>query len=513
MRRLCLLLTLLAVGVPTGASPGALSLQRQPDDPTTRPTPPVFRPDVRKRPGHYSKADWRRAIDSVWGEGLPTETKLAVMDSFKFKMDRLYACFNNLDPARWDSLYAAFRAEVEDTVSRGRFAAMMGQSAMALREPHTYLDDRLVCEQTELLPGVPVFVIAGWRWDTHFGAGLTPLEDSSLLVYEVDDNHPLGIVPGDVILGYDRRPWTECCRELLEAQLPIGRRFRWAAEDRSLAHTLLVSAGQNWHLFDTVDIVRYASGDTVHLPTSLMVGYEPDLVCCEELDVPGVPKPDLDSMIAVSWGIIEGDSIGYIYVWAWVWDAASKFRQACSTLTAASSLKGIIIDYRYNEGGQDDNTAMGGYRFLFSSESTFSFCGCTRSDPVNRFAMRVVRPPSHYAIAGKDTGYSKPLAVLTGPGAWSMGDWETYRTALRPGNTRTFGKPTNGAFIGNLSSLYIHNDFQGQYAYQDLRRYDDSAGYLTHIAFEPDTAVWHTREAVAQGRDAVVEAAIAWINA
>ncbi|MFO7651706.1 MAG: hypothetical protein R6X13_10265 [bacterium] len=477
-----------------------------------RPAAPTYRPAVTKKPGHYTRTDWQLAIDSAWGEGLPRDTALAVLDSFYAMMNHSFGCFNNLDPTRWDSLYAAYRVEVEDTVSRGRFAAMISHMAMALQEPHTYLDDILVCEQTALLPGVPVFVLAGWRWDDHFGAGLTPLEDSSLLVYDVADNHPLGLVPGDLVLGYDRRPWTECCRELLEAQLPVRRRYHWAAGERSIAHTLLVSAGQNWHLFDTIDIVRYAGGDTVHLPTALMVGYEPDIVCCEQIDIPGVPKPNLDSLKAASWGVIDGDSIGYIYVWTWIWDAARQFRLACSTLAAAPSLKGIIIDYRYNDGGQDGREPMGGYRFLFSSETTLTFCGCARSDPGNRTAMRVLTQPWFYAIAGKDAGYSRPVAVLTGPGAWSMGDWESHRTALLH-SARTFGKPTNGAFIAGSDIIFIHRDFRGRYANRDLRRYDDSTGYMTHVAFEPDTLVWHTREAVAQGRDAVVEAAIAWINA
>ena len=68
---------------------------------------------------------------------------------------------------------------------------------------HTKVDQELVHFQTPLLPGVPLMTVGGWGNNGHFGAGLTPLEDSSLLVYDAVNNHPLDLVPGDKVLGYD----------------------------------------------------------------------------------------------------------------------------------------------------------------------------------------------------------------------------------------------------------------------------------------------------------------------
>ena len=177
---------------------------------------------IPKQTGHYDSTDWRRVIDSTWGPGLSIPEKLAIFDSFWGAIDASFACFNNL-VVNWDSLRTAYRREIQDTVSRGRFAAIMNHLAMALVDAHTFAADRPVNFGTELLPGVPLWAVAAWNDVGHFGAALTPLPDSSLLVYRVVHDHPLGLQPGDVVLGYGRRRWTEILAELQDAQLPIYR--------------------------------------------------------------------------------------------------------------------------------------------------------------------------------------------------------------------------------------------------------------------------------------------------
>jgi len=198
----------------TTTFPGGVELRVLHDKPPVQNFPPPHW--IPKQPGHYSLTDWRRVIDSTWGPGLPVSEKLAIFNLFWHKMDSSFACFYNLD-VDWDSLRTVYRSEIEDTVSRGRFAAIMNHLGMALRDGHTYIRDQLVCRETELLPGVPLWVVGAWRNAGHFGAGLTPLADSSLLVYRVVDDHPLGLARGDVVLGYDRRSWTDILRELKEA--------------------------------------------------------------------------------------------------------------------------------------------------------------------------------------------------------------------------------------------------------------------------------------------------------
>ncbi len=509
MKAIALMVICVMAGLTGTAMAVEFSTHLPGENPFERPSKPTFRPSITKQPGHYSTDDWQRAIDSVWGEGLPVETKLSVFDQFRDVIDAQFACFNNLDATRWDSLRVAYREEIEDTVSRGRFAAMMSHLAMSLDELHTFAVDTHVCSGTVLVPGTPVHVIGGWRYDDHFGAGLTPMPDSSLLVYDVAEPHPLDLQPGDVILGYDGRPWTQCYHELLDAQLPIRRRWWWGSSPSSKPHTLLISAGMNWHLFDTIDVKKRSSDSVVHLPTSLMVGHSIYEHFSEQMDIPGVPKPNIGAMEAVTYGVIDDTRIGYIFGWVWMWNAGQEFYEACSVLTSDTTLAGIIVDFRYNEGGYS-SMSDDGLSILFG-DTVETDCICIRADTVHRCSLVVSIPASEIAIEGRPPGYDRPIAVLLGPGCYSSGDHVAFRIKHHP-MARTFGKPTCGAFIGGTSHIYPHADWSVRYATLERRVAADSSYYLTHRGFEPDTFVWHTREAVADGRDAVVEAAIAWID-
>jgi hypothetical protein len=75
---------------------------------------------------------------------------------------------------------------------------------------------------TPLNPGTPILVDVSadgvfLGGVSHFGAGLTVLPDGSLLVYMVTPNHPLGLEPGDIVLGYEGVPWKNLVRELIAA--------------------------------------------------------------------------------------------------------------------------------------------------------------------------------------------------------------------------------------------------------------------------------------------------------
>ena len=178
---------------------------------------------IPKGPGHYTVEDWQAVIDSTWGQGLPTADKLAIFDTFWNTIDDDFAGFQNLD-VNWDSLRDVYRPEVEAGVSRGRFAGIMSHLKLALREAHTVVLDEGVWGDS-LEPGVPLLVNQGayhYADHGHFGAGLTPLPDSSSVVYKVVDSHPLGLELGDVVLGYDGLPWKDLYRELLDAQLPVS---------------------------------------------------------------------------------------------------------------------------------------------------------------------------------------------------------------------------------------------------------------------------------------------------
>ncbi len=464
----------------------------------------------KKTPGHYSKSDWAAAIDSTWGEGLTVETKLEIFNLFWNKIDWYFACFQDLT-VDWESLGRIYHNEIADTVSRGRFAAIMNHLAMALKESHTNCEDNLVCVYTASEPGVPLLWVGGWGDNGHFGAGVTPLPDSSLLVYKAIANHPLGLVPGDIVLGYDGVPWKMLYQELLTAQLPIHG-WWWGCSESSYLHSWLVSAGLNWHLFDTIDIHKYNSGNTIHLPTARLAELDTVFFCTEQMDIPGVPMPDYYNEQLFSYGLIEDTQIAYIYGWGWFWEAEDEFYDAIDDIMNNYETTGLIIDFRMNYGGNMSMSNPGLSLLFNTADTTVGFA--VRSDPNNHFAMEPAPngPPSAYIIPGDSlTFYDKPIAVLTGPGAISSGDQVALRMKFHP-RSRFFGKSTATAFNAPTVLNLGTGGWYCRYAEADAYLVTEPENYLTHDEFEVDEEVWHNPNDVAQGIDAVVAAAMNWID-
>ena|GEM_PF-2687776 len=474
--------------------------------------PPTFTPSFTvKQPGLHGMSDWPQAIDSIWGSGQPTETKLAIFDKFWKTVDERFACFQGLD-VDWTALRDRYRPEIAAGVSRGRFAAIMNHLSLALRESHTGAFDTLVNFRTAARPGVPVQYVGGWGFNTHFGACLTPLPDDSLLVYRAVPNHPLGLEPGDRILGYDGRRWRDLYPDLLRAELPL--RGSWGASPTSFDHAFMMAAGQNWHLFDVIDIARHRNGETAHLPTAVLDVPFPTLFCSEQLDVPGVPSPWFYRSDLVRWGVIENTQIGYIYVYGWVEDAGNEFLEAvlALALSANRQTEGLIIDFRMNIGG-NMFLSNAGLNLLFKDRTpTISFA--ERRDPADHFFMEEPFEGywRYYVISDKPDSffYDRPIAVLTGPGAGSSGDQVALRMTFHP-KARTFGKTTATAFNGPML-IDLPEDWSARYAVADAYRLTDPANFLTHDEFVVDFPVWLTEEDVAKGKDTVVEKAVRWIQ-
>jgi hypothetical protein len=94
---------------------------------------PVNNSPFIKRPGHYTRTDWQQLIDSLWGPGLPTATKLQIFDKYWNTIDSAFACFNNLS-INWDSLKQVYRPQIAAGVSRGRFCAILTHLTLMLQE-------------------------------------------------------------------------------------------------------------------------------------------------------------------------------------------------------------------------------------------------------------------------------------------------------------------------------------------------------------------------------------------
>ncbi len=451
------------------------------------------------------KYDWRAREDSLWGT-LPAAEELRVFDSLWAMIDQHFAAFQNLN-LDWDSVRSVFRPEVEQGVSRGRFAAILSQLALALREPHTRIGDPRVVDVTKGVPGVPILFGGGWGNDASFGAGLTPLNDSTDLVYKTIPAHPLGLVPGDIVLGYDGVPWKRLFRQLLAMQLPISYTSYWGGNDAAFTETWLQSAGHNWHLFDTIDVVKYASGDTEHLPTNLLEGKDLSLFCSEQLPVGGVTIVDsINARKDVSWGIVQGTNIGYIYSWSWLYDSY-HFYDAMDSLTQIKKVDGLILDFRTNGGGYVSNADQG-LSFLFPSEPPIIYLA-QRGSLVDHFSMA---PYTQFILYPDSTRYyDKPVAVLMGPNSVSANDFVATQLRNSP-HVRFFGRSPASGYVspagGEIDSVCV-------FLYGWLNGYvleDSVPHYLTRVQFPMDETTWLTPAGVARGEDDVAAAAIRWVQ-
>ncbi|UCD29676.1 MAG: hypothetical protein JSV03_04125 [Planctomycetota bacterium] len=510
-----------SVAADNGPTPGK---RLQVSEDFLREAPPAFRDQfVPKHPpenylpksrGHYTREDWQAIIDSTWGPGLPFQDKIAIWEQFWNIIDDEFACFHHLDSALWDSVYALYTPEIHGGVSRGRFSAILMHASMALREGHTKALDMGVAG-TEQLPGVPLVKCGGMGDHSHFGAALTPLPDSSLLVYKAVDPHPLGLVPGDIVLGYDGVPWKTLYRDLFDIELPMGFGW-WGCSEPTFTHRWLCAAGSNWHLFDSVDVVKYATGDTVRLGTDALIGQETNLWATEQMPVPGVPMPDFYADQTVTYGIIEGTTIGYIYGLGWWANAESEWLEATVAFATEYETTGLIVDFRSNFGG-NMWLAYPGLEILFDTV-VYTVGFKERCDPDDRVELCTSVSHAYYRIIGDTaTCYDKPIAVLTGPAAASSGDQIALAMLYHP-LAKAFGKPTSAAF-NHPSSTDLHQDFFFWKAVTDAYQVRDRDLYLTHTVFPGAQdfpwieyeEVWLTPDGVAQGRDDVVEAAMAWI--
>lgn len=465
-----------------------------------------------KSPTQFTPDEWRAIIDAQWGADVPAFRQRLVFDRWWNDVNRNFGLFHKLD-FDIDDFRARYRPEVEAGVSRGRFAAIMNHFGYRLDDLHTYVWDNVV-RSTPMNKGVPLHVIGQWGTNQRFGALLTPLADSTVVVYRVAPNHPLGLELGDLVLGYDGMAWKDIYPKLMEAELPLFLNSVNGSSPSSHLHYHLQAAGLNWHLFDTIDILKYSTGDTLHFDTNLLAGQSVTLWGRETMDIPGVVWPDRSAGDRVSWGIVEGTRVGYVYVTSWSFTPQfrirEQFEEAIDSLMHHVPTDGLIIDLRFNTGG--GALAREGLQLLFN-EVTPTVGFDKRNDPTDRLSMQPdpSRLEANLIIqADPTTYYDKPIAVLMGPGSISAGELESMRLSFHP-RARIFGKPAAG---GNSGSDFISlgdNDWFASRASGPLYLVPGRV-YMAHTSFQPDEYVWFDRDDVANGIDTVVEAALDWIS-
>lgn len=505
MTLISILALALAVGAPGAAVDADLISPVVPftyDQPSQHPAPNL----IRWIGTPASRTDWQTLIDATWGPGDPAGVQLQIFNSFWYDIDYNFACFNGIDD-HWDDLRTQYLDEVTGGVSAGRFSAILSQLSLSLRESHSKAYDTDVLATTQQ-HGVPLLMASafGGRAST-LGAAVTGMADGTGLVYRVNEDNPLGLEPGDVILGYDGRPWLELRDELVVAELPVSG--MWGSSPMSWDDLWAGAVGANWHLFDTMDVVKYATGEQVALNTHAVDGYYNWLNATDQLPV-GIPFPDPVAEEYVTWGVVDhgGGEIGYIYVYAWTGTAGEMFDAAVIDLIDNHDTAGLIIDFRHN---------MGGNMFLSSDALSRLFDAPTPTiDWYDRYsfgdhlAMRDLNIWVHYVIPNDpEYSYLNPIAVLTGPAAVSSGDQVAYRMTFHP-TTKIFGRSTAAAF--NAPEFDVVDHYRLINATAECGPVAFPYTYLTHQDFPVDWPCWLTPDDVAVGTDTVVEAALDWIE-
>jgi len=465
-------------------------------------------------PSEFTNAEWASIIDAAWGEGASIESKLALFDSWWNELNLRYGGFHNHD-TDLDALRDKYRLEVAEGVSHGRFSGIMTHMTYQLEELHTYLFDRTV-RNSPMRKGVPMMVIGQYGNNNRFGALLTPLPDSTLLVYEVLPNHRLGLQRGDKVLGYDGVLWKDLYPKLIEAELPLFVNPVNGSTPESNYYYAMHAAGLNWHLFDTIDIVQFATGDTLHFNTNLLVNENRTLWGKEQIAPPGTRWPNRSAGQRIGWSLIEDTKIGFVTVTSWSFDAQfdirAQFEQAVNEFMNTEGIEGMIFDFRYNTGG--GALAREGLQLLFND--TVPTVGFDRRVPGSADPLAMEPDPQRFefnlVIRGDpNTFFDKPIAILIGPGSISAGELEARRMSFHP-RARIFGLPAPGGNTGsdfiNIGSTdwFVSRAHSTQYLVSTRE-------YLTHIGLQPDERVWFTQEDAANGVDTVIKAAMDWINA
>jgi hypothetical protein len=459
--------------------------------------------------------DWDERVDETWGPAPDAATRGALFEEIWQTLRSDYACFDALG-ADWTARRDLFATRIAGAESFGRFAQVLMDLTWDLEDPHTYVRSERVC-RADLSARPPISLSGVSTSSSLLGVCATATDSGELVVYRTSPQHNLlGLEIGDEILGYDDEPWAENLARMEAAALP--RCGRTSPVTAAREHSELSSAPMNAHLFHTVQLRRTRTGETESVELGPVLeavapeGARSTLLCTSQLRVDGVPfpareLPDLEAADGVSWGILPGTNIGYIYVYRWLDDDALAFEAAVDELW---NTDGLIIDQRFNLGG----------RYVLVLHGLPMLFGATT--PAVDFYSRVPSSEDPTAIefsfatevlAAPETSYDEPIAVLIGPDAMSGGDLFPYVMAKHP-RARLFGKPTAGGF-GGIAMPIDPDDRIGDLTLTltDRQMVEPTTDvHLEGYENTPDTPVWLTKADIHAGVDTVVAAARAWIE-
>lgn len=444
-----------------------------------------------------------------WGPAPPLAKRLEVFDAIADDLDANYVFDGaSLD---WKATRPRLRARVEGAETFSELYRVFTDLSRGLRDSHNAFVSTKVCA-TPLSKRPPLLRgFTGGQGPGPSTSGFcgTALDDDSVLVYRVDEDNPAGLVPGDRIVGFDGKGLRPLLREAIATLPYCGSTAGHSKSDDLL---MITSMAYNPHLYQTMDMVRGATGEARSIPTEGLLDVElPALVCNEQIATaipfPWSTREDARTRSPVSSGVLPGTNIGYIYVYGWIGDVKDAFAAAVTELQGTSAL---IVDTRMNIGG-NLFASYPALRILFNQDITDRLHIATRADSPDG-SVRLISDPYNIQV-DPATYYDHPIAILTGPLAGSSGDSVTYLLAAHP-RARRFGRPTNGSTCNaGRGTTYPLGADMGELVVKrsPCTTVDRAKNPLSVSAVEPDVSVWLTADDVIAGRDTVVEAALAWI--
>ncbi len=305
-------------------------------------------------------------------------------------------------------------------------------------------------------------------------------------------------------------------RELFDAELPVLNGGPIGSTPAAVNHVIVASVGTNWGLFDTIDVMKYPSNTIVHYPTALLKSIVPPYpIATEELPVNGVAFPNIKSNNLVSWGVVEGTTIGYVYAWDWLGvpdgNTRTQFGQAIDDLMHTHLVTGLILDFRTNYGGWEHYANIG-FSHLFNIDPTNNYSRAWRVPGNDHFLFTIAPAYGPDFFTPTPEIFDHPIAVLTGPNCGSAGDYNAFRLRFHP-MVRFFGEPTAGAYTDlDVNPYFYSNNYLCRVDPACTYSNVNNEAYMIHKAFPVDEELWLTRDGVAKGEDNVVKRALQWIN-
>jgi carboxyl-terminal processing protease len=187
--------------------------------------------------------------------------------------------------------------------------------------------------------------------------------------------------------------------------------------------------------------------------------------------------------------------VGYITFNAFM-DPATTMQAFARDMASFADTRGLIIDLRGNPGGIGGMAmGMGGW---FVSDSKKSLGTMSTRDSELNFVLNPRLSPYRGKVAVLIDGLSGSTSEILAAGLRDLG------------LARLFGTRTAGAALPSLFERLPNGD-GFQYAFGNY--VSASGDVLEGKGVAPDQEVVPTREALLEGRDPVIDAAVAWIDA